>query len=102
MTAEEQRLQEPRDRTAHWKRWAAWRVYKIEKKRKGTGDRKFLKRVFHKLMLNFTWWVNRKDAEGKNIFQGGFLGLDNIGAFDRSAPLPTGGHIEQSDGRSIC
>src|ERR1051326_8785866 len=80
--------------------WAAWRVYKIEKKRKGTGDHKFLKRVFHKLMLNFTWWVNRKDAEGKNIFQGGFLGLDNIGVFDRSAPLPTGGHIEQSDGTS--
>ena len=80
--------------------WAAWRVYKIEKKRKGIGDRKFLKRIFHKLMLNFTWWVNRKDAEGKNIFQGGFLGLDNIGVFDRSAPLPTGGHIEQSDGTS--
>ncbi len=80
--------------------WAAWRVYKIEKRRKGTGDRKFLQRVFHKLMLNFTWWVNRKDAEGKNIFQGGFLGLDNIGVFDRSAPLPTGGHIEQSDGTS--
>jgi hypothetical protein len=80
--------------------WAAWRVYKIDKKRKGTGDRKFLQRVFHKLMLNFTWWVNRKDAEGKNIFQGGFLGLDNIGVFDRSAPLPTGGHIEQSDGTS--
>ncbi|HEX5000384.1 MAG TPA: glucosidase [Terriglobia bacterium] len=80
--------------------WAAWRVYKIEKKRRGVGDRRFLKRVFHKLMLNFTWWVNRKDAEGKNIFQGGFLGLDNIGVFDRSAPLPTGGHIEQSDGTS--
>jgi len=80
--------------------WAAWRVYKIEKKRRGRGDRKFLKRVFHKLMLNFTWWVNRKDAEGKNVFQGGFLGLDNIGVFDRSAPLPTGGHIEQSDGTS--
>src|ERR1051326_681164 len=80
--------------------WAAWRVYKIEKKRIGVGDRKFLQRVFHKLMLNFTWWVNRKDAEGKNIFQGGFLGLDNIGVFDRSAPLPTGGHIEQSDGTS--
>jgi hypothetical protein len=80
--------------------WAAWRVYKIEKKRRGSGDRKFLERVFHKLMLNFTWWVNRKDAEGKNIFQGGFLGLDNIGVFDRSAPLPTGGHIEQSDGTS--
>jgi Glycosyl hydrolase family 63 C-terminal domain len=80
--------------------WASWRVYKIEKKRKGTGDRRFLKRVFHKLMLNFTWWVNRKDTEGRNIFQGGFLGLDNIGVFDRSAPLPTGGHIEQSDGTS--
>ena len=80
--------------------WAAWRVYKIEKKRKGRGDRVFLERVFHKLLLNFTWWVNRKDAEGKNIFQGGFLGLDNIGVFDRSSPLPTGGHIEQSDATS--
>jgi len=80
--------------------WAAWRVYKIEKKRRGQGDRQFLKRVFHKLLLNFTWWVNRKDAEGRNVFQGGFLGLDNIGIFDRSAPLPTGGHIEQSDGTS--
>jgi hypothetical protein len=80
--------------------WAAWRVYKIEQKRRGVGDRKFLERVFHKLTLNFTWWVNRKDAEGNNIFQGGFLGLDNIGVFDRSAPLPTGGFIEQSDGTS--
>ena len=80
--------------------WAAWRVYKIEKKRRGTGDTVFLKRVFQKLLLNFTWWVNRKDAEGMNIFQGGFLGLDNIGVFDRSAPLPTGGHIAQSDGTS--
>jgi hypothetical protein len=80
--------------------WAAWRVYKIDKKRTGVGDREFLKRVFHKLMLNFTWWVNRKDAEGMNIFQGGFLGLDNIGVFDRGAPLPTGGRIEQSDGTS--
>ncbi len=80
--------------------WAAWRVYKIEKKRRGTGDRAFLERIFHKLLLNFTWWVNRKDAEGKNVFQGGFLGLDNIGVFDRSAPLPTGGHIEQADGTS--
>lgn len=80
--------------------WAAWRVYKIEKKRRGVGDRKFLERIFHKLMLNFTWWVNRKDAEGNNIFEGGFLGLDNIGVFDRSAPLPTGGYIEQSDGTS--
>jgi len=80
--------------------WAAWRVYKIDRKRSGKGDRRFLERVFHKLMLNFTWWINRKDAEGRNVFQGGFLGLDNIGVFDRSAPLPTGGHIEQSDGTS--
>jgi len=80
--------------------WAAWRVYKIEKKRRGVGDRQFLERVFHKLLLNFSWWVNRKDAEGKNVFQGGFLGLDNIGVFDRSRPLPTGGHIEQSDATS--
>jgi len=80
--------------------WAAWRVYKIEQKRRGTGDLRFLERVFHKLLLNFTWWVNRKDAEGMNVFQGGFLGLDNIGVFDRSAPLPTGGHLEQSDGTS--
>jgi hypothetical protein len=80
--------------------WAAWRIYKIDKKRTGVGDRRFLERVFHKLLLNFTWWVNRKDAEGKNIFQGGFLGLDNIGVFDRSAPLPTGGRIEQSDATS--
>src|SRR5213594_2824072 len=64
------------------------------------GDLAFLERVFHKLMLNFTWWVNRKDAQGRNIFQGGFLGLDNIGVFDRSAPLPTGGYINQSDGTS--
>ncbi len=80
--------------------WAAWRVYKIDKKCHGKGDRAFLQRAFHKLMLNFTWWVNRKDAEGMNIFQGGFLGLDNIGVFDRSSPLPTGGHMEQSDGTS--
>jgi hypothetical protein len=80
--------------------WAAWRVYKIEKRRTGVGDRVFLERVFQKLLLNFTWWVNRKDAEGKNVFQGGFLGLDNIGVFDRSAALPTGGHLEQSDGTS--
>jgi hypothetical protein len=81
--------------------WAAWRVYKIDQKRRGgVGDRQFLERVFHKLMLNFTWWVNRKDSEGNNIFQGGFLGLDNIGVFDRSQPLPTGGHLEQSDGTS--
>lgn len=80
--------------------WAAWRVYKIEKNATGVGDRKFLERVFHKLMLNFTWWVNRKDAEGNNIFEGGFLGLDNIGIFDRGQPLPSGGQIEQSDGTS--
>jgi len=80
--------------------WAAYRVYKIEQKRRGKGDLRFLERVFHKLLLNFTWWVNRKDAEGMNVFQGGFLGLDNIGVFDRSAPLPTGGHLEQSDGTS--
>jgi hypothetical protein len=80
--------------------WAAWRVYKIEKKRRGVGDRLFLERVFQKLMLNFTWWVNRKDTEGANVFEGGFLGLDNIGVFDRSAPLPTGGRLEQSDATS--
>jgi hypothetical protein len=78
--------------------WAAWRVYKIDRNLTGHADTAFLERVFHKLLLNFTWWVNRKDAEGHNIFQGGFLGLDNIGVFDRSAPLPTGGHIEQADG----
>src|ERR1700730_2970643 len=80
--------------------WAAWRVYKIERRIRGVADRAFLERVFHKLLLNFTWWVNRKDPDGHNIFQGGFLGLDNIGVFDRSAPLPTGGHLEQSDGTS--
>ena len=80
--------------------WAAWRVYKIEKRIRGVGDRRFLERVFQKLLLNFTWWINRKDAEGNNVFQGGFLGLDNIGVFDRSAVLPTGGHLEQSDATS--
>jgi hypothetical protein len=80
--------------------WAAWRVYKIEKKLRGKSDRSFLKRIFHKLLLNFTWWVNRKDIDGMNVFQGGFLGLDNIGVFNRSDPLPTGGHIEQSDATS--
>jgi len=80
--------------------WACFRVYKIEKRITGRADRAFLEHAFHKLLLNFTWWVNRKDAEGMNVFQGGFLGLDNIGVFDRSAPLPTGGHIEQSDGTS--
>jgi hypothetical protein len=81
--------------------WAAWRVYQIDRKQNGgVGDLEFLERVFHKLMLNFTWWVNRKDNAGRNIFQGGFLGLDNIGVFDRSAQLPTGGYINQSDGTS--
>ncbi len=81
--------------------WAAWRVFQIDRRQRGDqGDLAFLERVFHKLMLNFTWWVNRKDSEGHNVFEGGFLGLDNIGVFDRSAPLPTGGHIHQSDGTS--
>jgi len=80
--------------------WAAWRVYKIEKRIRGRADRVFLERIFHKLLLNFTWWVNRKDPDGMNVFEGGFLGLDNIGVFDRSKPLPTGGHLEQSDGTS--
>src|SRR5438093_4212358 len=81
--------------------WATWRVYKIEQRKNGgKGDRAFLERMYHKLLLNFTWWVNRKDSEGNNVFQGGFLGLDNIGVFDRSAPLPSGGHLEQSDGTS--
>ena len=78
--------------------WAAWRVYEMDRALTGKADRAFLERVFHKLMLNFTWWVNRTDEGGRNIFQGGFLGLDNIGVFDRSRPLPTGGHISQSDG----
>ncbi|MGE3191248.1 MAG: glucosidase, partial [Vicinamibacterales bacterium] len=80
--------------------WAAWRVYRIEARMTGRGDRDFLERVFQKLLLNFTWWVNRKDEEGNNVFEGGFLGLDNVGVFDRSKPLPTGGHLEQSDGTS--
>jgi len=77
--------------------WAAWRVYKMTG-RKGERDRLFLARVFQKLLLNFTWWVNRKDPDGRNVFAGGFLGLDNIGVFDRSQALPTGGHLEQADG----
>ena len=86
--------------------WATWRVFQMDRKQRRTknpadhGDPAFLERVFHKLMLNFTWWVNRKDTQGRNIFQGGFLGLDNIGVFDRSAPLPTGGFINQADGTS--
>ncbi len=78
--------------------WATWRVFQIDRAQRGKADWAFLERVFHKLLLNFTWWVNRKDAQGRNIFQGGFLGLDNIGVFDRSAPLPTGGFINQADG----
>ncbi len=78
--------------------WAAWQVYKITRQLTGKADTLFLERIFQKLLLNFTWWVNRKDAEGNNVFQGGFLGLDNIGVFDRSRPLPTRGHLEQADG----
>ncbi|HEU6447301.1 MAG TPA: glucosidase [Verrucomicrobiae bacterium] len=86
--------------------WAAFRVFQIERRQRresnpnDAGDLIFLERVFQKLLLNFTWWVNRKDAQGRNIFQGGFLGLDNIGVFDRSKPLPTGGFINQADGTS--
>jgi hypothetical protein len=79
--------------------WSCMKVYNIEKNRNnGVGDVIFLKKAFHKLTLNFTWWVNRKDATGKNVFEGGFLGLDNIGVFDRSAAIPGGGHLEQADG----
>ncbi len=80
--------------------WACWRVYQIDRAMTGRRDMEFLQRAFHKLLLTFTWWVNRKDPEGRNVFQGGFLGLDNIGVFDRSAPLPMGGHIHQADGTS--
>ncbi|MFO0938792.1 MAG: glucosidase [Gemmataceae bacterium] len=90
--------------------WSCWRVFQIDRKMRRSlakhkgekyeepGDLGFLERVFHKLMMNFTWWVNKKDAAGRNIFQGGFLGMDNVGVFDRSKPLPTGGYIDQADG----
>ena len=78
--------------------WAALRVYRIEREMYGRADTLFLERVFQKLLMNFTWWLNRKDADENDIFQGGFLGLDNIGVFDRNAQLPTGGHIDQADG----
>jgi Mannosylglycerate hydrolase MGH1-like glycoside hydrolase domain len=78
--------------------WSTIFTYRLEQARKGEGDREWLKSSFQKLLLNFTWWVNRKDRSGRNVFEGGFLGLDNIGVFDRSAPLPTGGYLEQADG----
>jgi hypothetical protein len=78
--------------------WSTAFTYNLERVKKGQGDKEWLKGVFQKLLLNFTWWVNRKDRSGRNIFEGGFLGLDNIGVFDRSAPLPTGGYLEQADG----
>jgi hypothetical protein len=78
--------------------WSTIFTYRLEKAQRGEGDREWLKSCFQKLLLNFTWWVNRKDRSGRNVFEGGFLGLDNIGVFDRSAPLPTGGYLEQADG----
>ncbi|NNE69779.1 MAG: glucosidase [Rhodothermales bacterium] len=80
--------------------WASYRVYKIARDVTGKADTDFLEKIFHKMLLHFTWWVNRKDRFGLNVFQGGFLGLDNIGVFDRSKPLPTGGHLDQADGTS--
>ena len=80
--------------------WASWRVFKIDAARSGKPDYDFLEQVFHRLLMNFTWWVNRKDTEGNNIFEGGFLGLDNIGIFDRSSKLPGGGTLEQADATS--
>jgi hypothetical protein len=80
--------------------WAAWRVFRMDAALRGAADYEFLERIFHKLMMNFTGWVNRQDVEGRNVFQGGFLGLDNIGVFDRSQKLPVGGRIDQSDGTS--
>ena len=78
--------------------WAAYYLYQQEKQRTGRPDLKFLKAVYQKLLLNFTWWVNRKDPTGRGVFEGGFLGLDNVGIFDRGATLPTGGRLEQADG----
>jgi hypothetical protein len=80
--------------------WACWRIFQIDRRLNGKADHAFLEGCFHKLLMNFTWWVNRRDELGNNVFEGGFLGLDNIGIFDRSAPLPTGGMLEQSDGTS--
>ena len=80
--------------------WAAWQIYTLEEKYWGRKDKDFLERIFQKLLLNFTWWVNREDESGNNVFEGGFLGLDNIGVFDRSSELPTGGHLKQADATS--
>jgi hypothetical protein len=80
--------------------WAAWRVFQIDRRRTGEADLDFLASIFNRLLLNFTWWVNRKDSSGRNIFEGGFLGLDNVGVFDRSQPLPGGGRLQQADGTS--